>query len=225
MGPTKLRYVSVKTTLPLVPYPPLASRQPITTPHLTLRPLLASDLPDFFALRSNPEAMASTAKGEPDADIEVTREVLGRYLPPHDRDTYVLAICERDTGRFVGIGGSLAREGELGWPGIGYALLPEVWGRGYGSEFIGAFMGVWWGLERGEAVVRAEGMSLAGEGREVGEGDGVRERIVGIAQEGNVASGRVLGKGGFGKVAEWVAEKMNGNGLETVYVFACRRPS
>lgn len=223
MEPTKHRYVSVKSTLPLVPYPPHASRAPITTPRLALRPFLDSDLPSFFALRSNAEAMSFTARGTPDADIEETKKVLARYLPPNDRDTYVLAIFERETGRFVGMGGSLTREDELGWPGIGYVLFPDVWGRGYASEFIKAFMDVWWGLERGEAVVRAEVMSLMGQGEFV-DGDVVEEVTVAIVQGRNIASGKVLGKAGFVKVAEWIAEKLDGSGLETVFVFACPRP-
>lgn len=225
MEATKLRYVTVKSTLPLVPYPPHATRQPITTLRLTLRPLDHSDLPAFFAMRSNPSIMTFTAQGVPDADLAATEKVLAQYLPPHDADTYVLAICERATGRFVGIGGCLARDGELGWPGIGYALTPEVWGRGYATEFLGAFMGVWWGLERREGDVKVEAMSLAGLGREVGERGEVEEMAVAIVQDRNAASARVLGKVGFRKVAEWVAERRDGSGLETVFVFVCPRPA
>lgn len=222
---TKHQYVSLKTTLPVFPHGAArACSQPITTPRLILRPLEETDLSSFFALRSVPEVMTFTSQGVPDADLEATKKVFARFLPPNDDDTYNLAICERDTGRFVGVGGNLGRQGELGWPGVGYAFFPEVWGRGYGTEFLKAFMEHWWELEREEAVVRAESMTLQGLGRELVEGEEGREMIVAVVQDRNAASGRVLKKAGFEQVAEWIAEDLRGSGLVRLLVFACARP-
>ncbi|SPO02124.1 uncharacterized protein DNG_04797 [Cephalotrichum gorgonifer] len=228
MEPTELRYTTVKSTLPALPYPPHDSREHITTERLVLRPMAESDLEEFYILRSDAAAMAFTSYGKVDEDIEASRKILAGYLPPHDRDTYVLAICERETGRMVGFGGNLARTHDDGWPVVGYAFVSGAWGKGYATEFLRAFMGVWWGLEREVTEVRAEVGSLGGcqvEGEAASrEGDTVEELMVGITMTGNIGSARVLEKVGFKKVGERWGMKRDRSGAEHIFIFTCGRP-
>jgi RimJ/RimL family protein N-acetyltransferase len=70
---------TVLTTLPLIPE---RLPMPILSPRLIIRPLRLADLDAFRRLRSQPEAMAHSRRGRPDADLGETLAKLERLQAP-----------------------------------------------------------------------------------------------------------------------------------------------
>lgn len=114
--------VTVKTTLPTVPLPSNAERVAVSTERLILHPLTPEDLDLVHVLRTQSEVMQHSALGRIDQDLDETRKWLARFLPPHDSITVNCAICLKDTGELIGLGGCHRLQGSLGWPEIGYML-------------------------------------------------------------------------------------------------------
>jgi RimJ/RimL family protein N-acetyltransferase len=211
-------WVTVKTTLPSVPYPPIESRTPIKTERLLIRPYRESDAEELYSvLRSQPEVMIFTARGKVDESVEVTRKNIQARLPPNDQTNYDWIICSTETEELIGIGGSHQRVCDLGWPALGYMFRKNAWGKGYGTEFANALLDAWWKLPREEFEVKVDRDTI-GEGQ---DGDVVPECIVGITTEENKASQHVMGKAGMKLVKIWQTEDSHeGGGLVDLYVFA-----
>jgi len=176
--------------------------------------------------------MRHSAQGGPDPDMEHTRMVFQKTAPPSgDADTYSFGIFlhgslrEGEGQKLIGIGGSHLRADRLGWPAIGYMLSEEFWGQGFATEFVKAFMGMWWGLERAETEVKVEKGTVVPvkRGDEVKDGVEAREMIVGITGVGNGKSQKVLEKGGFVGMKEW-AEGGTGREDTKLLGFGCLRP-
>ena len=104
-----------------------------------------------------------------------------------------MAICLRETGEFIGIGGNHQVNPELGWPELGYMLKEEHWGKGYATEFVGAWLKAWDALEREEVEVVVDARTVEG----VREGTAVKEIVVAVTSADNPKSQRILGKSGF----------------------------
>ena len=183
--------VVIKTSLPQYPFPPNSSRQPIHTERLLLRPLTPEDVDALHVLRTEPEVMKWTMRGLPDPDLDFTRGNLARFLPPNDMRCYNWAICNGETGDFIGIGGSHIFESDLGWPEIGYMLGPSSWGKGYATEFLKGFLEAWWALPREAAELSVESDTV------VGEGEVKEEMLCALTDPPNEASQKVLSKVGF----------------------------
>lgn len=66
--------VTVKTTLPIVPFPPLEERAAILTERLILRPYRADDVHSLYAIHTDEETMAWTATGKAHTTIEETQK-------------------------------------------------------------------------------------------------------------------------------------------------------
>lgn len=221
---TPLSWVTVKTTLPKVPYPPLESRPHIRTDRLLLRPFQESDAQEMFnVIRSEPDIMVWTAKGTPDESIDVTKAAIQQRLPPNDELNYDFVICLAQTGEMIGIGGSHMRAGEMGWPLLGYMLRKDAWGHGYGTEFLKAFLEAWWALPREEVEVTVD-VSTVGNGAE--DIQALKDEvIVGITVEHNGASKNVLRKGGMKLVKVWEHDDSAvGGGMVDLCGFVARRP-
>lgn len=191
---------TIHTTVPVLP--PSSSRPHVTTPRLLLRALAPSDLEAVHALRRQPEVMRWTSAGRVDEDPAQTAARLALYLPPNDTSTFNCAICLRETGELVGMGGVHQFEpapgdtSSPGWPEVGYMLRRESWGGGIATEFLGAFLVMWEGLPREvvERTVDVRSLSLAGRA----EGAGlVAEQLVAVIDGKNSGSQRVLEKCGF----------------------------
>ncbi|KAI1484378.1 acetyltransferase domain-containing protein [Biscogniauxia mediterranea] len=213
--------VRVRTTLPALPLPPSASRPPIRTARLVLRPASAADLAAVHALRAQPAVMARTAAGRPDRDLQETRAFLDRFLPPRDADTFnfVVLLLREDgegegEGELIGTGGMHrigSGEGsgsKTGWPEVGYLFKQRHWGRGYATEFLRACVDAWWALPREERELEVDEASVAGLGWDDGAGgDGevrrVPERVTAMVEEGNPNSANVLRKVGFAEFKRW----------------------
>jgi RimJ/RimL family protein N-acetyltransferase len=144
--------------------------------------------------------MACTSLGRTDRDLVDTQAKLDPFLPPRDAETYNPAICLASTGELIGLGGVFATDSKLGWPEVGYMLRSEHWGRGYATEFLKAFVQMWWSLPRSEAETRVDAVSVdALRGREVE----VPELLCAMVESTNIGSLRVMEKAGFTQFKTW----------------------
>lgn len=144
----------------------------VTTPRLALRRLTEPDAGFMLRLLNEPSFLENIG----DRGVR-TLEDASRYLAKGPLRSYeengfgVYLVEALGSAGAVGICGLIRREG-LADVDLGFAFVPEVWGRGYASE-------------AGAAVLR--------HGREeLGLG-----RIVAIAARHNLGSKRVLAKLGF----------------------------
>ncbi|KAF6825726.1 putative N-acetyltransferase, GNAT family [Colletotrichum plurivorum] len=216
MGTETLDFVTVKTTLPTIPLPPYASRPPVVTERLILRPVSLDDLQPLHVLRTQPETMKWSVAGRVDADLEQTRSSLVQNLPPHDADNFNFSICLRSTGQWIGIGGVKKPTGELGWPEIGYMLLKDFWGSGYATEFLRGFVSAWWSLPRSERDLSVDRGTLGG-GAGLQDGDVVTEILTAVTAADNHPSQKLLGKCGFEMLKVW-KEKDEGSRTDVTLV-------
>ncbi|KAJ6443066.1 GCN5-related N-acetyltransferase (GNAT) domain-containingprotein [Purpureocillium lavendulum] len=231
LQPTPMEWVTVKTTLPAVPYPLLDGRPDIRTARLVLRRTLESDLAGWHALRLQPEVMQWTSQGHPDRDVEWSRERLQGRLAPEGDAKYEFIICLADTGEMIGTGGCHMVVGELGWPVIGYMLRKEFWGRGYATELVNGFLEAWWALPRAEVELKVE-KSTVGTTAAAADADAddalplVEERIVAVTLDSNDASQNVLRKCKLDLVKVWEEDDLRDPTQRAVlYGFTGRKPS
>lgn len=185
---SEIKWVSVKSTLPKTPFPPIHERSAVHTERLILRPLTEDDLDGLRALRTQPEVMCWTIQGRPDASIEETQANLALQLKP---ERYNWAICIADTGEFIGIGGMVTMKGELGWPELGYMIRKEAWGKGFVPEFIKAFLNMWWALPRVEVQLTVDETTVRG------DGEVKNEVALALVRDTNVKSHKVSNKVGL----------------------------
>lgn len=220
-SPSALEWVTVKTTLPKLPYPPMSTREPIRTERLILRPYVATDVNDFHLLRIQQEVMKWTSQGKPDTDLKQTEKVLANRLPGTDGERcYEWAICWAETGEMIGTGGSHMRTGELGWPVIGYMIRSEFWGKGIATELMSNFLKAYWALPREEVEIKVEKSTIV----EGSENEVQPERITAVTLDNNAPSQNVLGKLGFKLVKKWEEEEPSTGVMELLYGYALQRP-
>ncbi|KAF3357515.1 Histone H3 [Verticillium dahliae VDG1] len=203
-----LDFITVKTTLPARPLPAHASRQPILTPRLMIRPFAESDIHALRVLRTQPEVMRNTAAGRIDLDVAETQAKLALSLPPNDAHTFNCAICLRDSGEFVGCGGCHVMVGEFGWPVLGYMFVKEHWGRGFATEEVCELR-----VDRGTVRVGEDGLA--------------EEQYTAVTVDDNVASQRILTKTGFVKrrvYSEIDSADPKGEAIVTLLGFTKGRP-
>jgi len=182
-----------KTTRPIFPAPAEA----ITTSRLLLRPIQASDLPAFHALRTQIEVMKWTGQRRNDVDEDATQVWMNRFLPPNDATTFNFAVEELSSaGKPIGVVGCHIAEP----PEVGYMFVREVWGRGYATEALQAWLRAYWHLPRKEVVLEKDWPQAQGvvETTEVLRAD---------TDADNIASGRILAKCGFRMVGEDMIER------------------
>lgn len=224
LEPTPMEWVTVKTTLPAVPYPLLDGRPDIRTERLILRRTLESELDGWHALRLQPEVMKWTSQGHPDPDVEWSREQMKKRLAPLGDAKYEFVICVAETGEMIGTGGCHMVVGELGWPVIGYMLRKEFWGRGYATELVNGFLKAWWALPRAEVELQVEKSSVSAEG--VADGRLVDECIVAVTLDSNAASQNVLRKCKLDLVKVWEEDDLRDPTQRAVlYAFVGRKPA
>lgn len=203
-------WVSIRTTLPRLPSS--AARTPVTTQRLLIRPICAAHLDGLHELRTQPEVMRWTAAGRIDKDKGETAEKLAPFLPPRDATAFNCAICLKETGEVIGMGGvhrmnrhdgrdGVDHVGAYGWPELGYMFKSEYWGKGMATEFVGAFLGMWEALERDAVETRVNAKTVVPAGGGAGavgcEPMPAREELIAMVDVTNVASQRILLKCGF----------------------------
>lgn len=231
MATTTDNWTRITTTLPH-PLPSSAARTHTLTSRLLIRPLVASDLDGFHLLASNHEVMKWTVAGRAHTNHEETREKLNQFLPPNDLKTFNCAICLRETGEFVGIGGvhqfsqvveekaGLGSEPNpqhgYGWAELGYLMRQEYWGKGLATEFVMAFLGMWEQLPRESVEVEVKIKSVVEGGGECGDGASAsasaKEALIAIVDRTNVASQRILQKCGFERFDDFTEKDGKGPG-------------
>ncbi|PNY20478.1 Uncharacterized protein TCAP_07397 [Tolypocladium capitatum] len=222
LAPSPLEWVTVKTTLPALPFPLLDSRPDIRTERLVLRRTLESDLEGWHALRLQPEVMEWTAQGEPDKDLEWSRERFVKRLAPKGDAKYEFIICLASTGEMIGTGGCHKVDGEFGWPVIGYMLRKEFWGKGYATEFVNGFLEAWWALPRAEVDAKVERSTVA----RAAEDGPATECIVAVTLSSNRGSQSVLAKCNLRLVKVWEeADLRDPTQTAVLYGFVDRRPA
>lgn len=133
-----LPWFSYSITLPLDPLPPIASRPPLETKNLIVRPLVPTDLEAFHKLRSDASAQnRSFARGAPrqvffffflvfliitifkasplipfySASLEETQAALDRLQSPFDKGHWYWGAFLRSTDELIGEGGLFDTEG------------------------------------------------------------------------------------------------------------------
>ncbi|UPK98243.1 hypothetical protein LCI18_009178 [Fusarium solani-melongenae] len=218
MEPARIEFVTVKTTLPKMPFPSNDERQPFRTERLLMRPLSEDDFEALRVLRTQPDVMVWFTQGRVDKDVKETKRALRLNLAPYDLQKYTWAICLAETGEFIGIAGNSVWDGELGWPEVGYAISKEHWGKGYSTEYLRGFLRQWWALPREEVELRVDKNSVRG------DGSLKTECVVGITVEDNAPSQNVLRKCGFDLVAAWEeTDRRDSSKMVTLYGFVAQK--
>ncbi|KAI9171855.1 putative GMP synthase [Paramyrothecium foliicola] len=213
------QWIKVRTTVPLESFPPIESRSAVRTERLLLRPFTQNDLESLHVLRLQPEVMVWTMQGRPDKDLEETQKNLDIRLEGNQANNYDWAICVAETGQLIGIGGCMRTNGDLGWPVVGYMLLKEQWGKGYGTEFVKGFLKVWWELPRREAEIEVDRHTVAD------PAGIVPECLVAVTVEHNPASQNVLRKSGMKLVKRWEEEDAASPGGQVLlHAYAAFKP-
>ena len=177
----------MKTTRPIFPVP----APPFTTERLLFRPYRSSDVGDLFILRSQPDVMKWTSSKVPDTDVGKTLEWMAPALPPLNGDSFRFAIEERSNpGKVVGVIGSRFSEP----PECGYMFRTDMWGNGYATEALRAWLEVYWALPRKDVIL---------EGKDGAQHWTEAESLLAETELGNVGSRRVLVKCGFTELRTW----------------------
>lgn len=102
----------------------------IETDRLLLRPLSIGDLDEYLAMHVQPEVVRIMGPYSRSTAVERIESYAREW---EERGHGMVALIERDTGRFVG------RSGLKHWPQfdeteIGWVLHPRFWGRGFATE-------------------------------------------------------------------------------------------
>jgi len=106
----------------------------LTTPRLTMRPIAFEDWSLFLKLNQSPSVMKYIG------DIETTAQIRHRFEQRVGKwDKYsdfwlCLVIRERETGRAVGLTGFFPDWRPYQQAEVGFMLLPDAQGKGYGKE-------------------------------------------------------------------------------------------
>lgn len=114
-----------------------------TSSRLRLRELVLDDVDAVHAIYGSPEATEHLSF-EPR-----TREQVGHVVArsiaaaaASTRTEYALAAVERDTGQLIGFGRLALDPHQQQGATMGFALLPDAWGVGYGRETVGLLLAV-----------------------------------------------------------------------------------
>lgn len=107
----------------------------LETERLTLRTWSLMDAEEGFRIWSDPEVMRYIGTGQPYADVEQARGLLGRMIAHQDKHGFCYwAVVDKESGELIGSCG-MAHHLD-GGPEIdfGYTLARSRWGQGYATE-------------------------------------------------------------------------------------------
>jgi RimJ/RimL family protein N-acetyltransferase len=157
---------------------------------LTFRPLLASDFPAYLAIYQT-----ETPQTRSEPFIQATRDYfLERKLPHYAMLGIFLKTPHGTEGELIGDGGVFLLDNkDEKWPEIYYVLRKTFWDKGYATEFVHAFLGVWWSLPRESTRMIVQPVSL---GKLIYHQD-VNEQLWAEINMDNKGSVRVVEKAGF----------------------------
>jgi ribosomal-protein-alanine N-acetyltransferase len=111
----------------------------LTSARLCLRELTTDDVDAVHAVYGNPKATQHLSF-EPRTREQVQRIVARSVVSAAEaqRQEYALGVCERDSGELIGFA-RLATEPQQAAT-IGFALRPDNWGKGMGTETVTALL-------------------------------------------------------------------------------------
>lgn len=111
----------------------------LTSSRLRLRELTTDDVDAVHAIYGNPEATRHLSF-EPRTREQVQRIVARSVVSAAEeqRHEYALGVCERESGELMGFG-RLATEPQQSAT-IGFALRPDRWSQGLGTETVTALL-------------------------------------------------------------------------------------
>ncbi|MBM7644077.1 RimJ/RimL family protein N-acetyltransferase [Scopulibacillus daqui] len=100
---------------------------------LIFKKFKATDFKDYFRLVSNEHVMAQiTERAIPLEEAQVNYQKLLEHNKKHELyGSY--KVFDSVTGEFIGLGHITLNENKIEEAEIGYMILPEYWGKGYGS--------------------------------------------------------------------------------------------
>ena len=141
----------------------------IRSARLEMTPLTLDDWPLFKTLHNTPQVIAQCF--DPVDDAVLQQKFQQRLVPWHKEAGHwqCLVIREHASGDAVGVTGMCMSHGRAE---VGYLLLPDYYGKGFGTESLQAL--IQWAVAEQEIT-----------------------RFKAVVTEGNVASERVLQKIGF----------------------------
>lgn len=181
---------------------------------LIFRPLLASDFTAYLAIYK-PETLlynrgtsSTPSQSQWETFVQGTREYfIERKLIDYAMVGIFLKKSDGTEGELIGDGGVfLLDNNDEKWPEVYYVLKKEFWNKGYATEFVKEFLGVWWSLPRENTRMRVQSISL-GENFYHQE---VKEQLGAEINMSNRGSIRVILKAGFEFCGYLDGEKKHG---------------
>ncbi|KPL30608.1 acetyltransferase [Streptomyces anulatus] len=107
------------------------------SPRLHLRELQPGDAEGLFAIYGDARAtehMSFDPRTRDDVDAIVARSIASAAMEP--RQEYALAVTGDGDGRLIGFGRLALDPHQPGAATFGFALRPDTWGNGYGTETV-----------------------------------------------------------------------------------------
>lgn len=159
------------------------------TERLIIRHFKELDADDFFLLQGNPDVMRfiRPVKNRAESDAFLLEAIAGYTEPWMGR----WAIEEKQTGRFIGSFVVNPIPGDHDKTQLGYAFIPDCWGKGYATE-----------ATKGGVAYFINSTPL--------------QEIYGVVESENLASQKVLLKAGF----QFHSKKMENEKELTIYIFS-----
>ncbi len=112
----------------------------LETERLVLREAVVEDAPFILALLNSPGFLEHIGdrgvRTEAEARTYIVERMIGSY---RDHGFGMWITAEKRGGALVGLAGLVRREG-LDSPDVGYAFMPDAWGKGYASEAAAAVL-------------------------------------------------------------------------------------
>lgn len=112
------------------PFPDLVSER------LLFRKLKETDSKDVFRLRSNPERMKYIPRPILESEEQALDMILMMNARLEENTDINWAVCEKETGNFIGFMGFYRTQPENYRTEIGYMVLPEFERKGYVTEAV-----------------------------------------------------------------------------------------
>ncbi|UCM87648.1 GNAT family N-acetyltransferase [Streptomyces marincola] len=112
-----------------------------TSERLLLRELTVDDVDDVHAIYGDATAtehLSFEPRSRDQVAHIVARSMVSAFATP--REEYALAVCERAGARLVGYARLAMDPHGQRAATIGFALRPDVWGAGYGTELVRALV-------------------------------------------------------------------------------------
>ncbi|MGI0534149.1 GNAT family N-acetyltransferase [Bacillus pfraonensis] len=110
------------------------------TDRLQFRKYTMNDLEFYASLWGNEKVMRYIGNGTPKTYVQCKKSLENWVLPSYKNGLGLFLMIEKDTGTPIGHAGLVRQQVEEKEEiEIGYWLLPEYWGKGYGKEAATAF--------------------------------------------------------------------------------------